>query len=243
MQFGVLTLKLCKYGWMLFKETLSHNKFIGKALELYGEYSESEIEAMRPFLRPGDVAIDIGAFIGDMTLPFAQIVGSEGRVYAFEPDPETFNILCANLALNEVANVKPINALVKTGAAANDRSAMAIDDLNLSACRLIKIDVDGFELDVLRSGAKTIERLRPVLYLENDRREKSQALLEYLLAFKNYSFFWHFPPAFSPDNFAGNPVNHWAPQMPISIMILGVPDELGLAIHGLRRVERADEWQ
>jgi hypothetical protein len=51
MQFGPLTLKRCRYGWMLFS-----GPFIGKCFDLYGEYSESELEVMRTFVREGDVA-------------------------------------------------------------------------------------------------------------------------------------------------------------------------------------------
>jgi hypothetical protein len=45
MQFGNLTLKQCKYGWMFFS-----GPYIGKCFELYGQYSESEISIMRAFL-------------------------------------------------------------------------------------------------------------------------------------------------------------------------------------------------
>src|SRR5437868_7779281 len=103
MQFGALTLKRCKYGWMLFS-----GPYIGKCFELYGQYSESEVAMMRNFVREGSVVIDVGANIGDLTLPLARMAGDTGRVYAFESHPENFNVLCANLALNSIVNVKPI---------------------------------------------------------------------------------------------------------------------------------------
>jgi predicted RNA methylase len=109
MQFGPLTLKHCKYGWMLFS-----GPYIGKCFDLYGQYSESEVAMMRNFVREGDTVIDVGANIGDLTLPLARMVGDRGKVYAFESNPESFNVLCANLALNGIHCVKPINAFVAT---------------------------------------------------------------------------------------------------------------------------------
>ena len=61
MQFGDLTLKQCRYGWMLFC-----GPFIGKCFELYGEYSECEVQAMRGLVRAGDVVLDIGANAGSV---------------------------------------------------------------------------------------------------------------------------------------------------------------------------------
>src|SRR5690348_8096182 len=91
MTLGDLTLKRCRYGWMLFE-----GPYIGKCFELYGEYSESEVAVMRNFLKEGSVAIDVGANIGDLTLPMSRMVGESGRVYGFESNPATYNILCAN---------------------------------------------------------------------------------------------------------------------------------------------------
>src|SRR5437867_5990708 len=88
--------------------------FIGKCFDLYGQYSESEVAMMRSFLREGSTVIDVGANIGDLTIPLAKIVGKSGRVYAIESHPENFNVLCANLALNGIINTKPINAFVAT---------------------------------------------------------------------------------------------------------------------------------
>ena len=97
MQFGPLSLKRCRYGWMLYSGPL-----IGKCFDLYGEYSESEIAMMRGFLSDGSTVVDVGANIGDLTVPLAGIVGASGRVYAFESHPENFNVLCGNLALNNL---------------------------------------------------------------------------------------------------------------------------------------------
>jgi hypothetical protein len=103
MQIGKLTLKHCKYGWMLFS-----GPYIGKCFELYGQYSESEVSMMRQFLSGGSTVIDIGANIGDLTLPLAKIVGDSGKVFAVESHPQVFTS-CANLALIRSTNAPTLS--------------------------------------------------------------------------------------------------------------------------------------
>jgi predicted RNA methylase len=253
MQFGNLTLKQCKYGWMLF-----NGPFIGKCFELYGQYSESEVALMRAFLREGSTVIDVGANIGDLTLPLARIVGESGRVFAIESHPDNINVLCANLALNAIRNTRPINAFVATSDQADTGSGvwgkfayvsegwspqfLALDSLELTACDLIKVDVDGKELEVLRSGEMQIERFRPVLYFENDVREASSELLSYLMEKMGYDLYWHSAPIFDEQNYFGNPVNHWAPRNIMSLMVLGLPSERKAAMPQLRRITDKNEW-
>lgn len=253
MQFGSLTLKRCKYGWMLYSGPV-----IGKCLELYGKYSEAEVVLLREFLREGSVAVDVGANIGDLTIPMAEMVGTSGRLFAIEPRPELFNILCANLALNGIRNTKPINAFLATEDSVDMASqvwgpnaytgtiwrpaVVAIDSLDLPACDLIKIDVDGRELDVLRSAEMQIERFRPILYFENDVREASARLLAFVRDTLGYALYWHLAPVFEEANFFGNPVNHWAPKNLCSAMIVGVPAERHSEMAGLRPVRDCEEW-
>jgi FkbM family methyltransferase len=255
MQFGPLKLKQCRYGWMLFS-----GPYIGTCFDLYGQYSESEVSMMRSFLRDGSIAIDVGANIGDLTVPLARAVGESGKVYAIESHPENFNILCANLALNSLRNVRPLNVFVATSddvdtgspswgkfAYVSERWStqfLALDSLELNSCDLIKIDVDGKELEILKSGEMLIERHRPILYFENDVRESSSDLLSFAIDKLGYSLYWHPAPIFEADNFFGNPVNHWAPKNICSLMILGVPSEREFEVKNLRRVfDKSDWWQ
>lgn len=101
---------------------------------------------------------------------------------------------------------------------------VSLDALGIETCSFIKIDVDGKEVEVLRSAAGLIEKCRPVIYFENDNREKSPELLGHAMS-QQYDLYFHPAPIFDPNNFFGNPTNHWAPNNIISFMILGIPSE------------------
>ena len=210
MQFGRHKLTQCKYGWMLHA-----GPFIGKCFELYGQYSESEVNVLRAFIRPGDTVLDIGANIGDLTLPMSRFVGDNGRVYAVESHADTYHVLCANLALNGIQNVKAINCFIADSAQSGHgravgqirlcqrdlgRALVADDALGIETCSFIKVDVDGKELEVLRSARGLMEKNRPVLYFENDDRAASAALLDYAMQL-GYDLYWHPAPIFDPNNY------------------------------------------
>jgi FkbM family methyltransferase len=69
-------------------------------------FEDEERLFMNLFLRPGDVFIDIGSNIGLFSLIAAHLVGTTGKVYAFEPCLKTFQRLGANIALNKFKNVE-----------------------------------------------------------------------------------------------------------------------------------------
>lgn len=85
---------------------LKRDTVIGRALQLYGEFAESENRLMARFLRAGDIALDVGANIGTCTLAMASAVGTTGLVHAFEPQALVFQTLCANLAINGLNQVR-----------------------------------------------------------------------------------------------------------------------------------------
>jgi FkbM family methyltransferase len=253
MQFGTLKLKQCKYGWMLFG-----GKYIGKCFDLYGQYSEAEVHILRSFLGEGSVAIDIGANIGDLTIPMSRFVGNSGRIFAVESHPETFNVLCANLALNAIQNVRPLNVFLAEagtgrqldGAWGRDAyigrtwepTYVALDSLALGQCDFIKIDVDGAELSILRSGMMLIEKYRPVLYFENDNRDLSQELLTLVMDELGYSAYWHPAPIFDANNYFGNGENAWAPNNVVSLMVLAVPKERTQSFPELQAITNPGQW-
>ena len=62
--------KDCRHGRLSY---LLHDAYIGRSLDVYGEYSEGELELFRQLLRPGDVAVDVGANIGALTVGLSPI--------------------------------------------------------------------------------------------------------------------------------------------------------------------------
>ena len=77
-----LRLKQCKHGAMMFH---ANDSYIGRSLDLYGEFSEGEIELFKQVVRPGMTVIDAGANVGAHTIYLSKAVGARGRVLAFEP--------------------------------------------------------------------------------------------------------------------------------------------------------------
>jgi FkbM family methyltransferase len=153
---------------------------------------EKEFALLDSFLRPGDWALDIGANVGHYTLRMAELVGREGRVVAVEPVPDTFALLAANARLFRYENVSLLNIAASdrvasmsieipqfAGGLTNYYQArlassedglrvltLPIDSLALPAVRLVKIDVEGHELPVLRGMRALLERDHPALIVE-----------------------------------------------------------------------------
>src|ERR1044071_5090239 len=94
--------KDCRHGKLSY---LLNDAYIGRSLDVYGEYSEGELTLFHQLLRPGDLAVDVGANIGALTLGMARLVAPGGAVVAFEPQRAIFDILCNNLRSNGIANV------------------------------------------------------------------------------------------------------------------------------------------
>jgi len=232
---------------------------IGRSLDLYGEWAEQELSLLSSVLRAGDTALDVGANIGTHTLAFARAVGSTGRVFAFEPQRLVFQTLCANLALNGIACVDARQAAVADvpgstrvpelgldkpqnigGVSVGDETdgvsvaQLAIDDLKLDSVRLIKIDVEGFELLALKGADRTIRTHRPALYVENNDAQRSRALIEHLEGL-GYSLYWHFSPFYNPANFYENTEDVFSGLVDANMLCLPAP------MPGLMPVEGASD--
>ena len=220
---GPMRLKQCWRAPMLHS---SDDTAIGKLLDTYGEFREPEVEILDELVSRGDFVVEVGANIGALTVPLAQFVGEKGHVIAFEPQHILFQNLCANLALNGLTNVRAINAAVGResesitlpkieydkpgvfGAHSIERATtgekvqlLALDQyLRTNRCRLMKIDVEGMEEQVILGARTFIAQHKPVLYVENDRKEKSPSLIRTLLDM-GYRLYWHVPTLTRDDNF------------------------------------------
>jgi FkbM family methyltransferase len=140
---------------------------------------------------PGDVVLDVGGCWGDTALYFASLVGPAGKVYTFEFDPESLDILRANLALNpELAGrIEVVEKALweRSGETLEFLQAgrnttllpdhaerrglpvptITLDDFveeaALERVDLVKMDVEGAEPSVLRGGRGALKRLTPKL--------------------------------------------------------------------------------
>lgn len=257
-----MAIKKCRHGTMMYNV---NDAFIGRSLDLYGEWCDDEVFVLGQVIAPGDVVVDVGANIGTHTVFFAKAVGPTGMVVAFEPQRLVFQTLCGNVALNGLTNVTSFMAAVgeqhgtltfpaldprqthNFGAvkAASDGSGepvdlVPIDALGLRRCALIKVDVEGMETKVLAGAKETIARCRPALFLENDTVERSREVLEAIDAI-GYKAYWHIVGYFSPKNFFANHDNVFARYQP-QANVLCVPKECPFV--GLMAVEGLDDdWK
>lgn len=150
---------------------------------------------IRKHLALGYTFIDIGANIGYYSLLANQIVGKNGRVIAFEPNPVTIERIKKNIALNNASNVELVEVALsnKVGkvqlfcpvdethgftsmknhgwenANCYDVSTQPLDEIipkDVTRIDLIKIDVEGAELLVFQGASKTIREFKPKIILE-----------------------------------------------------------------------------
>ena len=216
-------LKATRHGLMLYN---SKDSYIGRSFDLYGEFSEGEVNLFRQLVATGDGGARHRRQYRRPHALFRGAVGPGGRVIAYEPQRVIHQMLCANLALNGITNVqraacgsRVVSAAspacpssitrahnnfggisLGTGGPSEPVDIIPVDALGLERCDFMKIDVEGMEGEVLAGATSTIARFRPVLYVENDRREKSAPLIEQLLSF-DYELFWHVPLPLQPAKF------------------------------------------
>jgi FkbM family methyltransferase len=260
---GFNELRLCRSGPMIYNK---FDIFVGGSLQKYREFSIQEQELFRQVIRPGSLAVEVGANIGAHTVDIARFVGQEGEVHAFEPQRLVFQTLCANLALNQCANVHAkqlavgaelgtilvpaMDPSVRTNfggvslvdiPAGESVPVVTLDSLDLPACHVIKVDVEGMEAEVIKGANRTIDSYRPIMYLENDREERSEELLTLVLSL-DYKIYWHLPRLFNPDNFAGETEDIF-PGI-VSVNIFCVPKEVRLSVTGMKPVlGPTDSWR
>jgi len=77
-----------------------------------GAMEKYDTELFKKMVKEGMVVVDIGANIGYFTLIAAKLVGKSGIVYAFEPEPSNYELLCKNIEVNGYTNVIPIQKAV-----------------------------------------------------------------------------------------------------------------------------------
>lgn len=160
---------------------------------------EKEFYFLCRVIQEGDWVLDVGANIGHYTLEMARLCGDVGRVIAFEPVPETFAYLVSNIRFGGFSNVTALNVgcsdvtnmfgvlipqwesggdnLYQAHFVDEDKSsllalAVAIDNLQLpGVIRLVKIDAEGHDLNVLYGMKNMLDRDHPIIIIECHAKE------------------------------------------------------------------------
>jgi len=143
----------------------------------------------------GTDIIDIGANNGNFTIEFSEITGDTGRVFSFEPQRIVFQQLCGNVFMNGIDNVFAYNLAIgdTTGktqinrpdyfsddfvnfgdvSIESDKSKNSesvevreLDSFEFNTVKLIKIDVQGYEVLVIKGAIETINKHRPIIFIE-----------------------------------------------------------------------------
>ena len=186
-------------------EGLAPYATVGWTCFKHGVWEPHVERAIRELLSPGETAYDVGANLGYFSAVMAQAVGPTGHVFAFEPVPETFRRLNLCRELNAYSQLTPLKFAVGATSGtiklsvdprfSGDASAYSrpyrTEPLHVEVpiCRLdefvettgvpppslLKIDVEGHELAVLKGARRILEEFRPVLVFEFNVAMSGQA--------------------------------------------------------------------
>lgn len=197
------------------------NEHVGIQINQYGVYEIQELTVLFDFLKPlgnafaGATVIDAGANIGNHSLYFSRYFK---HVLAFEPNPSTYRLLAFNTEL--VENIGIVNqglgdepgtlmlvedsmnmgasSIVRKAGAEDRQIPVQIETLDkatadIDAIEMIKIDVEGFEINVLRGAGELIARHQPIIVFEQHAKEFHDGTTESLSFLRElgYRFCWH----------------------------------------------------
>lgn len=166
---------------------------------------EPEYLRLAEWLEPGDIAMDVGANFGSYSVKMSRLVGDAGRVIAFEPVPQTFAMLVRSLAASGCSNVSALNiacsnanglvtmsipddpvsgenlyqaSISRSGPSLITVLCARIDDLPLPIddLKLVKIDAEGHDAEVIEGMWSVISRVMPVLIAEHPSKAISERL-------------------------------------------------------------------
>mmetsp|Transcript_35188 Transcript_35188/g.74333 ORF Transcript_35188/g.74333 Transcript_35188/m.74333 type:complete len:326 (-) Transcript_35188:708-1685(-) len=221
----------CRHGTFLINKK---DSWVGRSLDVYGEWAQSEVALLSGFIKEGDIVADVGANIGSFTVPMAKMVGTSGKVVAFEPQRVLSQLLSANVALNELANVGVFNAGV-----GNSDSPLEVpdviytDEANFGSISLLvdwksygasttlvpQLKLDGAFADQCPSFIKIDVEGMELMVLDGARQtltkchpvlyienncKKGSKELIDFASSLGYTCHWHVNPYFSQSNFREN---------------------------------------
>jgi FkbM family methyltransferase len=159
-------------------------------LSIRSVYEPLVTEVVKKEIKKGDIVLDIGAHIGYYTLTFAKIVGEEGKVYAFEPEPTNFSLLKKNVEINGYKNVVLLEKAVsnengkirlylsksntvdhKTYDSHDGRRCIEIESIKLDDfCKNNDGRIDFIKMDIQGAEARALQGMANILKRNNDMK-------------------------------------------------------------------------
>lgn len=232
----------------------TNDRYLSRSVIEYGEFSEGEASLFKQLIQPHFIVVDVGANFGAHTLLFSQLAQ---EVFAFEPQKYVFHALTQTIKLNELKNVIAVRAAIGDGKPVKYRDVDTDHENNFGAssfvgvtegedmptytleglpCHFLKIDVEGMEMDVLKGAEKMIREYCPIIYIENDRPDQSDALIAELESL-GYDCYWDSPPLFNADNFFGKKENIFPGLASVNMLCVAK----GCQVGGVRA--KAGDWE
>jgi FkbM family methyltransferase len=160
----------------------SLDRLVFLALHRAGLMGKEELPLLEKLVEPGMQILDVGANVGLYTLLLARLTGEAGHVFAFEPEPNLFSVLCENCAANNALNVTPFQCAAgdangratfqratfnsgdnrlggaKPGAQSIEVDVARLDEvLRVQTVQFIKLDVQGHEVAALTGMHRVLE--------------------------------------------------------------------------------------
>lgn len=171
-----------------------------------GTYEAYKQLTFKKVISASSVVYDIGANVGFYSLLASRLVGPHGLVYAFEPLPGNVEVLRAHLKLNKVKNVEVLNLAVSSS---NGEANFAPGEYNSLGClaaegsirvrtvtldeivssgtarppNVLKIDVEGAELEVLRGSRNVLAQHKPTIFLATHNGQVHNCCCELLTTY------------------------------------------------------------
>lgn len=256
-----------RYGKM---SAFGKNDLISRALREYGEWSGLELALLSDLIPRGGVVVDAGAYIGTHARAFSAAVGPEGVVHAFEPNPDAFELLQRNAALAPYINITchamalgehkgsvsilPASARLnagtsrvvapKEGGAAQRVDMVRLDEADIAPPDLIKIDVEGMEIAVLRGSEGLLADSDPVIFAECNSLDGGARLMQWARG-QRLKVRGAWSPAYNPENFLGSRANEFGDASEIGLLLLSAARDkqfaLALKAHRTVRIRSLDD--
>ena len=132
----------------------SRDVTISRILLTAGSWERGTTRLFEDIIQKGMVVLDVGANIGYFTLIAAKLVGEEGKVFAFEPEPYNFDLLARNLKLNGYHHVIPIQKAISDK---NGRATLFLDKTQWGQHSLSRGNVTNFSGNSVEVEVQTLD--------------------------------------------------------------------------------------